>query len=151
MPPIRLRTADPLLVVLRARTLLSERGSAVKGPALEALACATGNYLGSVSFERHPPVPIPPLLAVPSACQQKPSALICTKRNINRARGSLTTSATSNAKPLLSSKRQRSALPAESPSSKRSRRVRPSIPVRRNPPRAAKSKTVCLPHARGPR
>ncbi|KIY62038.1 hypothetical protein CYLTODRAFT_197041 [Cylindrobasidium torrendii FP15055 ss-10] len=140
MPPIRLRTADPLLVVLRARTLLSDFGSFVNGPALEALACATGNYIANVSLGRHPPVPIPPLLAVPSDLQQKSTSLVCTKQGPAHACGFSTTSATTHADLPLTHKRQRPSPAAEGPSPKRSRPVKTRTPARRNSSRAAKDK-----------
>ncbi|KIY63989.1 hypothetical protein CYLTODRAFT_493493, partial [Cylindrobasidium torrendii FP15055 ss-10] len=145
MPPIRLRTADPLLVALRARTLLGGRGKSASGPALYALSRATGHYSTKIPIVRHPPFPIPPLLLVP--CDP---LLPSTPLRQDPAHSGKLSTRDAEARLPPSRKRQRSALAAgaDKPSSKRSRTMRPCIPIRRNPPRAAKSASTRVPPTR---
>ncbi|KIY63990.1 hypothetical protein CYLTODRAFT_438381 [Cylindrobasidium torrendii FP15055 ss-10] len=142
MPPVRLRTADPLLVALRAHTLLSGLGKSAPGPALYALSRAIGPYSDKIPHRRCPPLPIPPLIAAPREWWRPTSPHACAPQDSDHLRKLSTTPATSDGSLPVSRKRQRSALTAEGPLPKRSRTVRPCIPVRLNPSRAAKSKSV---------
>lgn len=133
-PSIRLRTADPALVVMRASAQLSSSGSTPK--LIQKSIRALMSFLskpptGWFARSGHPD-PKPPLTRVPSANPAPPSA--------GRTRPAAPTRRTADAALPLSRKRQREAATSEeSPPPKRSR-AKPGIPLRRNPPRAAKTK-----------
>lgn len=134
-PSIRLRTADPAFVTMRAFTQLSS-----SGPAPELLRKCTRALM---SFHSKPPTgwfassgwhpePKPPLIRAPFANPAPSSA--------GRTLPAASTRRTADAALPLSRKRQRQAATSEEcPPHERSRAI-PSIPLRRDPLRAAKTK-----------
>ncbi|KIY64635.1 hypothetical protein CYLTODRAFT_425044 [Cylindrobasidium torrendii FP15055 ss-10] len=135
-PTIRLRTADPVMVAAKA---CSQLMSPFERPALlRQFRRAQSHFFHNPPMRwfdppGYPVVPKPPLIAAPPWAKASPqsSCLAQPVKPASRPRG---------APPPRLRKRQRDTAPSEECSPpKRSRQI-PCLPIRRNPPRAAKTK-----------